>query len=92
MNGRYLWNEGWSFLKTPAGTVYEEAVKRKKEFAAVDIPHDWLIYDSLNLYEDSTGWYLKRFNYEDAKKRAFVTFEGIYMDSAVYVNGKKVGE
>ena len=92
MNGRYLWNEGWSFLKTPAGTVYEEAVKRKKEFAAVDIPHDWLIYDSLNLYEDSTGWYLKRFNYEEAKKRAFVTFEGIYMDSAVYVNGKKVGE
>ena len=61
MNGRYLWNENWSFLKTAAGTIYEEAVKRKQEFVPVDIPHDWLIYDSLNLYEDSTGWYLKRF-------------------------------
>ena len=58
----------------------------------VDIPHDWLIYDSLNLYEDSTGWYLKRFRYEETEKRAFLTFEGIYMDSTVYVNGQKAGE
>lgn len=92
MNGRYLWNENWSFLKTAAGTIYEEAVERKQEFAPVDIPHDWLIYDSLNLYEDSTGWYLKRFRYEETEKRAFLTFEGIYMDSTVYVNGQKVGE
>ena len=92
MNGRYLWNENWSFLKTAAGTIYEEAVKRKQEFAPVDIPHDWLIYDSLNLYEDSTGWYLKRFLYEETEKRAFLTFEGIYMDSTVYVNGQKAGE
>lgn len=92
MNGRYLWNEGWSFLKTPAGTAYEEAVKRKEEFMPVDIPHDWLIYDALNLYEDSTGWYLKRFDYDETDKRAFVTFEGIYMDSVVYVNGNKAGE
>ena len=83
MNGRYLWNENWSFLKTAAGTIYEEAVERKQEFAPVDIPHDWLIYDSLNLYEDSTGWYLKRFLYEETEKRAFLTFEGIYMDSTV---------
>ena len=92
MNGRYLWNENWSFLKTAAGTIYEEAVKRKQEFVPVDIPHDWLIYDSLNLYEDSTGWYLKRFLYEETEKRAFLTFEGIYMDSTVYVNGQKAGE
>ena len=92
MNGRYLWNENWSFLKTAAGTIYEEAVKRKQEFVPVDIPHDWLIYDSLNLYEDSTGWYLKRFRYEETEKRAFLTFEGIYMDSTVYVNGQKAGE
>lgn len=92
MNGRYLWNENWSFLKTAAGTIYEEAVERKQEFAPVDIPHDWLIYDSLNLYEDSTGWYLKRFRYEETEKRAFLTFEGIYMDSTVYVNGQKAGE
>lgn len=93
MNEKILWNEGWSFLKTPAGTGYEQAKERETEFSPVDIPHDWLIYDSRNLYEDGTGWYRKSFSYEeDGSKRTFLIFEGIYMDSAVYVNGVKAGE
>ena len=28
-----------------------------------DLPHDWLIYDTKNLYEDSIGWYRKKFVY-----------------------------
>lgn len=93
MNGKYSWNDGWSFLKTPVGTSYVEATARQEEFMPVDIPHDWLIYNVLNLYEDSTGWYRKRFLWrENEEKKAFVVFEGIYMDSAVYVNGVKAGE
>ena len=93
MNGKILWNDGWSFLKTEAGTTYEQVISRLQEFKAVDIPHDWLIYDALNLYEDGTGWYKKSFVYEQNQdKKAFVTFEGIYMDSTVYINGKKAGE
>ena len=93
MNGKILWNDGWSFLKTEAGTTYEQVIPRSQEFKAVDIPHDWLIYDALNLYEDGTGWYKKNFVYEQNQdKKAFVTFEGIYMDSTVYINGKKAGE
>ncbi|MDE5867109.1 MAG: DUF4982 domain-containing protein, partial [Lachnospiraceae bacterium] len=93
MNGKILWNDGWSFLKTEAGTTYEQVIPRFQEFKAVDIPHDWLIYDALNLYEDGTGWYKKNFVYEQNQdKKAFVTFEGIYMDSTVYINGKKAGE
>ncbi len=93
MNQKMLWNGGWSFLKTEPGTTYEQAAERRREFQAVDLPHDWLIYDTLNLYEDGTGWYRKRFSYErnDAQK-AFITFEGIYMDSTVYLNGAKAGE
>lgn len=93
MSKRYLWNENWYFLKTPVGTSYEQAAAKIKEFMPVDIPHDWLIYDSLSLYEDSTGWYRKSFLYEgEPGQRAFVTFEGVYMDSAVYVNGRQAGE
>ncbi|MCM1268655.1 MAG: DUF4982 domain-containing protein [Bacteroidales bacterium] len=93
MNEKMLWNGGWSFLKTEPGTMYEQATGRAQEFQAVDIPHDWLIYDTLNLYEDSTGWYRKRFTYEqDSRRKAFLTFEGIYMDSTVYINGVKAGE
>ena len=92
MNKKILWNSGWSFLKTAPGTTYEQALARSQEFQAVDIPHDWLIYDTLNLYEDGTGWYRKAFTYGQDDKRAFITFEGIYMDSTVYLNGAKVGE
>ena len=88
-----LFNGGWSFLCTPVGTGYDAARARIREFQKVDIPHDWLIHDSNRLYEDGTGWYYKRFLWEEKKEcRAFLTFEGIYMDSAVYVNGRKVGE
>lgn len=93
MNKKTLWNGGWSFLKTAPGTTYEQAAARSQEFQAVDIPHDWLIYDTLNLYEDGTGWYRKPFTYEqNSDRKAFITFEGIYMDSTVYINGVKAGE
>ncbi len=88
-----LWNEGWSFLRTEVGSGISDVLTRKGDFVPVDIPHDWLIYDSNRLYEDGTGWYLKNFDWlEDEGKRAFLIFEGVYMDSAVYVNGKKVAE
>ncbi|MCM1263106.1 MAG: DUF4982 domain-containing protein [Butyrivibrio sp.] len=93
MNEKILWNDGWTFLKTKPGTTFTQAAERFQEFKPVDIPHDWLIYDSLNLYEDSTGWYKKTFKYEpDDEKNAFIIFEGIYMDSTVYINGVKAGE
>ncbi|MBQ8598478.1 MAG: glycoside hydrolase family 2, partial [Lachnospiraceae bacterium] len=68
-------------------------MEKMGEFKEVDIPHDWLIYDSRKLYEDGTGWYYKQFLWDgDSKKRVFLTFEGIYMDSVIYVNGTKAGE
>ena len=90
---RYLFDDGFSFLKTPVGTTLEQAEAREREFRPVDLPHDWLIYDSQNLYEDGTGWYRKRFLWRESdEKRAFLTFDGVYMDSAVYINGQKAGE
>ena len=44
MNGTILWDDGWSFRKTMLGVMYEEALAG--EFLEVDIPHDWLIYDT----------------------------------------------
>ena len=90
---KYLFNDGFRFFKTPVGTTLQQAMERENEFHPVDIPHDWLIYDSQKLYEDSIGWYAKRFFWNEPEgKRAFLTFEGIYMDSTVYVNGSKAGE
>ena len=87
-----LWNDGWTFLRTQTGAHPEQILAKKESFQAVDLPHDWLIYDSERLYEDGMGWYRKRFTFQETGKRVFLIFEGIYMDSKVYVNGQKAGE
>lgn len=91
-----LYNDGWRFLKTQLGTEYGEISGRFEEFESVDIPHDWLIYNVNDLYEDGTGWYIKKFYKSmlkyDESERIILIFDGVYMDSTVYVNGKKVGD
>lgn len=66
---------------------------REDGFFPVVIPHDWLIGQTENLYEDSVGWYKKKISIDfKAQRRYFLRFEGIYMDSTIYVNGAKAGE
>lgn len=79
-------------MRTQTGANPEQVLAKEESFQAVDIPHDWLIYDSERLYEDGMGWYRKRFTFQETGKRVFLIFEGIYMDSTVYVNGQKAGE
>lgn len=89
---RRLWNDGWSFLKGTVDTELSQAQEQLQEFCPVDLPHDWLIYDSMHLYEDGNGWYRKCFDWEEADKKATLIFEGIYMDSTVYINGRLTGQ
>ena len=92
MNTKKLWNDGWSFLKTKLGTEYEDAMGQ--QFKPVDIPHDWMIYDTNNLYEDSIGWYKKTFTVteEQLTGKFVLCFGAVYMDSTVYINGVKAYE
>ena len=55
-------NNGWEFHLTENGTEYSTACAG--DFRAVEIPHDWLIYDTENLYKSGDGWYRKKFNNE----------------------------
>ncbi|MGN6712087.1 glycoside hydrolase family 2 TIM barrel-domain containing protein [Anaerocolumna jejuensis] len=87
-----LFNDGWEFAKQlPGKEEDEESVP--EAFLPVEIPHDWLIYDSHMLYQDSIGWYRKTFSQEKRQdKLYFLRFDGVYMDCTVYVNRKKCGE
>jgi len=87
MNTRTLFNDGWEFAKS--GLEATDAAGLP--FEPVDLPHDWLIYDTLNLYENGIGWYRKRFK-ATTGSRLLLAFDGVYMDSSVYVNGKLIGE
>lgn len=65
-------------------------------FEPVDLPHDWLIYNTLALYENSIGWYRKILarTISDIQngQQQLIYFEGVYMDSSLYVNGQFGGE
>lgn len=78
-----LFCDGWEFSKNPIDTEYKKAANWKP----VDIPHDWLIYQTKDLYETSTGWYRRKLEYKRRPGvRTALRFEGVYMDSRVYVN------
>ncbi|SFU77111.1 glycoside hydrolase family 2 TIM barrel-domain containing protein [Butyrivibrio sp. M55] len=87
-----LFNEGWKFWKSEYGTGYETAVKSADEFSGVLLPHDWMIEDPHNLYSTNTGWYCNKFEVADPDKKTFFIFDGIYVDSIVYINGQEAGE
>lgn len=90
---RQMFNEGWEFLKMPIDSSMEEMRNQEHNFAGVDIPHDWLIYDTQNLYEDGRGWYRKIVTIpKEVNEHVFLYFEGVYMDTQIFINGKKAWE
>lgn len=95
MNENRKFNGGWQFAKLPLHTDYASAMSGGVAWTRVDLPHDWLIHDSRNLYENGEGWYRKSFEWSEKEAasdiRASLRFEGVYMNSMLYVNGHEVG-
>ncbi len=92
MSKKRLFNDGWEFAKTPVGTELENLNSAQVKFSPVDLPHDWLIYNTKALYEDGTGWYRRVYCATEVSGHVMLRFDGVYMNSTVYVNGKKVGD
>jgi len=93
MNQKTLFNTGWQFSKTALGVEYEQKEIWQADLKPVALPHDWLIWQTDKLYEDGIGWYVK--DWKARKKvgeRIYLRFDGVYMDSALYVNDCLVGE
>ena len=86
-----LFNRGWQFQLTDIDS--DSKALQSDKWQNVDLPHDWLIYDSHNLYRTSKGWYSKNFSVKKAGgMRYSVRFGGVYMDCTVFVNGETAGE
>lgn len=99
MAEKILWNDHWEFLEIPIAEGIEISVMLNDQempqegFRGITLPHDWLIEDAKNLYRDSIGWYRKTFMaHPEADREYLIRFDGVYMDSAVYVNGELVME
>ena len=90
---REFFNDGWKFHKGNPDSEYADIKKTGTEFKEVTLPHDWAIERFETFYEDARGWYIKRFtpSLKDGE-RLIIYFDGVYMDSAVYLNGIKIYE
>lgn len=90
--GTHLFCDQWFFFKESAHRMVDE-FPPVTGFQPVGLPHDWLIEQGNNLYEDSTGWYRKCMYFQFTEDRiALLRLDGVYMDSAIYVNRQKAGE
>jgi beta-galactosidase len=88
---------GWKFhlgdVTGAQGATFDDSA-----WTSLDVPHDWSIslafnQSSLATYEGGyldggVGWYRKTFTLPASSgQRVFVQFDGVYMDSTVYLNG-----
>ncbi len=88
---KILFNDNWYFTRQELGVSIDK-VLGGGAWHQVEIPHDWLIYDTKNLYQAGEGWYKKEFHYEKGEDSVVrIYFEGVYMDSTLYVNGILAG-
>ena len=97
---RKCFDEGWLFTLgdslSMATVGYDDSSWRR-----LDLPHDWAIEGDFSPSNPSgagggalpggIGWYRKHFNPGNAD-RYFIEFDGVYMNSTVYINGQKVGQ
>ena len=79
-----------------AQNIYDDST-----WKSISTPHDWSIYNSFNSSSASTyeggyldggdAWYRRKLNTLDlSKQKVYLYFDGIYMESDIYVNGVKV--
>ncbi len=81
-----------------AGIDYNDAHWRR-----LDLPHDWSIEGKIDkknasgwrggFFPGGVGWYRKRLTVpgEWKGKKVTLVFDGVYMNSTVYLNGHRVG-
>lgn len=86
-----LFNDGWQFCLCDIGT--ELSALPGRHWYDVELPHDWLINDASKLYETGEGWYRRSLpcSAEQLSGRVLLNFDGVYMNSTLFVNGKESG-
>ena len=73
-----------------------------KAWRTLDLPHDWAIEGDFSPANPSgagggalpggIGWYRKTLHISSTEgERFFIEFDGVYMNSTVFINGQKVG-
>lgn len=92
----------WKFIQSDNKTDYSQPDVITDEWSDVQLPHDWNIYQefveaeggAVGYLPAGTGWYRKVFTLTDSDvkgKKVTVLFDGIFMQSDVWINGHHLG-
>ena len=102
---RQCFDKNWRFMLADSAQM-AQAGYNDHTWRMLDLPHDWAIEGDFYAGNPSgagggalpggVGWYRKTFSLGDCetpvdKMKFFLEFDGVYMNSTVYVNGQKVG-
>jgi beta-galactosidase len=99
---KQLFDYDWKFFLGDAPTAGTNDFD-DKNWRNLELPHDWSIEGNVNpknpaggaggYFPAGVGWYKKKFNVspEWKSKNVLVYFEGVYMNSEVFINGKSLG-
>lgn len=99
----YDFTHAWNFIIDNSNLNYLCPDQNKSDWRIVDLPHDWSIEGPFRPDNPTTsrgaylptgvGWYYKNFTLPENYKEKLVTvvFDGIYMNSDVWVNGHHLG-
>jgi beta-galactosidase len=95
-------DENWKFILDSVNR-YEAPVVNDASWRTLNLPHDWSIelpFDSTSPTGNSggalrggVGWYRKTFTLPSSSKdkNVFIDFDGVYMNSEVWINGHSLG-
>ena len=102
---RLCFDKDWRFVLGDSA-IMAKADFDDSSWRLLDVPHDWAIEGDFYAGNPSgagggalpggIGWYRKTFTLGDCETpmkdtKFFIEFDGVYMNSTVYVNGEKVG-
>ena len=95
-------NFDWKFLLSD-NPEYREVNTNDSSWRTLNLPHDWSIEGDYQpdaklgfrtgFFPEGIGWYRKHFTIDASKsnKQFLVQFDGVYMNSEVWVNGEFCG-
>ena len=96
-------NTDWKFNLSD-NPSYKEAGFIDSSWRKLDLPHDWSIEGNFSEHASAgigggalpggVGWYRKSFQLpiSDSNKKVYITFDGVYQNSEVYINGNFLGK
>ena len=100
---RILFDSSWLFTLADSAQMTQTSYNDSK-WRLLDLPHDWAIEGDFSAGNPSgagggalpggIGWYRKHFRLSDLQSRNdryFIAFDGVYMNSTVYLNGHELG-